>query len=118
MKISFLRFPAIPLWIIHKLVSFRYVLLFFIFYILHKDYIDFGVCSSSKIGRFAITLNPCINWWYCSLVISTASHSERGHLKVPMLIRLYSKRKPSPSQTSPLILSGFLPQNRNNVFLS
>ena len=56
--------------------------------VLKKCYMAFGGFSSSTIGCFAITSNPCMSKAYCSIEIWTASFAERGHLKVPILILL------------------------------
>ena len=56
-----------------------------------------------------------MRYWYCSGVISSASSFVRGQLNAPSSSLLYKSRKPSPSQTSPLIRSVRLPQNRNRI---
>lgn len=80
-----------------------------------QNYMALGGSLISSIGCLAITSNPCISILYCSGVISMASFLLRGHRNEPLYNLLYTRRKPSPSQMSPLILSDFLPQKTDRV---
>ena len=52
---------------------------------------------TSWIGWRATTSSPCMRYWYCSGVISSASSFVRGQLNAPSSSLLYKSRKPSPS---------------------
>ena len=66
---------------------------------------------------FWYILSPCISHVYCSGFNSATSWEFRGHWNLAPSNLLYRRRKPSPSQRSPLILSSFLPQKRKRTFL-
>ncbi len=61
---------------------------------------------------------PSISQRYCCAVSFLTSSPFRGHWKLPLSSRLYSRRNPSPSQYNPLIRSCLLPQNRNSVLVN
>ena len=62
--------------------------------------------------------SPSISHRYCWCVIVLTSSLFFGHRNLPSSNLLYKRRNPSPSQYKPLILSFFLPQNRNNVLVN
>ena len=61
--------------------------------------------------------SPSRSHLVCCGVSNFASVSLRGHWNLPLSKRLYKSRNPSPSHSSPLILSLRLPQNKNNALL-
>ena len=62
-------------------------------------------------------LSPSRSHRLCCVVSSNASVSLRGHWNFPLSSLLYRSRKPSPSQSNPLMRSHRLPQHRNNAVL-
>ncbi len=76
------------------------------------DYADLSGKTALISGSIA---NPFISHSNCLGDKRLASAEWRGHLKCPDSIRLVKRRKPSPSQTSPLILLARMPQKRKRV---
>ncbi len=72
----------------------------------------------SLIALDCSIIRPSSSYLVCCGVSSFASISLRGHWKFPLSNRLYKSRKPSPSQSNPLIRSRRLPQNRNKAVLN
>ena len=71
----------------------------------------------SRIAFGCSILSPSRSQRLCCVVSSNASVSLRGHWNFPLSSLLYRSRKPSPSQSNPLMRSHRLPQNKNNAVL-
>ena len=85
------------------------------FSLLHKDYATYSGAVTGRTEFFGSIVSPSISHRNCCGVRLFTSSSLRGHTNLPCSSLLYSRRKPSFSQTSPLILSDFRPQNRYSV---
>ena len=71
----------------------------------------------SRIAFGCSIFSPSRSQRLCCVVSSNASVSLRSHWNFPLSSLLYRSRKPSPSQSNPLIRSHRLPQNKNNAVL-
>ena len=68
--------------------------------------------STIRTAFFGVTVSPSISQRNCCCVSDCTSCAFRGHWNWLSASRLYKRSQPSPSQTSPLIRSERLPQNR------
>lgn len=76
-----------------------------------------ATCSglTSLTVRLGVMVSPSISHRNCFGVRVCTSEADRGHWNFPCSSLLYRSKKPSFSQTSPLIRSVFRPQNRYRV---
>ena len=76
----------------------------------HHDICSGGLTSWTAF--FGVMVKPSISQRNCWLVIARTSASFLGHTNFPCSRRLYKRRKPSFSQTRPLMRSALRPQKR------